>query len=207
MIPNDPSMLSDEVLSTTQPGRSMIRRLARLGLALVLGVFGYEIIARLGSATPPLQEFKSEVGGFSVRVPTALKEVTQTVESPTAGPIDAHVFSGAYGSVNYGIVYSDMPTEVISKSDPEQILDGSRNGAVSNVNGKLVLETKVHLEAYPGRQLVVDVRTSDGRDRTVMLRIFLVGSRLYQVLVMAPKGVVSSDEMTTFLDSFKLIPK
>ena len=41
--------------------------------------------------------------------------------------------------------------------------------------------------------------------KTIKSRIYLVRNRLYQVMVVAPKGEVSNDEIMKYLESFKLI--
>jgi len=100
--------------------------------------------------------------------------------------------------------YSDYPEEMVKESDPEKILDGSRDGAVRNANGKLVLENKISLDGNPGRELVIDAKGKGGQDATMKARVFLVKNRLYQVMVVAPKGQVSGAEIDDFLKSFKL---
>lgn len=152
------------------------------------------------------QEFRSEAGRFSIMIPATPEESTQTMNTQ-AGKIDLHMFTAEKGDVGYIVGYSDYPEDVVKQSDPENMLDGSRNGAVSNVNGKLVLESKVSLDGNPGREIVIDAKTGAGQDATVKARIYLVGSRLYQVMVIGPKGQISSADMDEFLQSFKLSQK
>ena len=155
---------------------------------------------------PKPQEFKSEAGRFSVMAPVVLKETTQTQET-AAGKVVCHLYLGNLGGLGYGVAYSDYPEEGVRKSDPEKILDGGRNGAVSNVNGKLVIETKIALEGNPGRELVIDAKDASQGDLTIKARLFLVGNRLYVVMAAAKKGQVGFKEMDQFLQSFKLLGK
>ncbi|MDI6790005.1 MAG: hypothetical protein QME44_04875 [Thermodesulfobacteriota bacterium] len=67
-------------------------------------------------------------------------------------------------------------------------MDGSRNGAVSNVNGKLIMELKISLDGNPGREIVIDAKAGNGQDVTVIACAYLVGNRMYQVLIGAPKA-------------------
>jgi hypothetical protein len=170
-----------------------------MALLLAMGVMGC-------SPAPKSQEFKSEAGKFSVMTPVALKEQTQTMDMKV-GKIVSHMFLGNFGGIGYGVGYSDYPEEAVRKSDPEKILDGARNGAVSNVNGKLVMETKITLEGNPGRELIVDAKSTQGEDLTIKSRLFLVKNRLYVVMAAAKKGKVAFSELDKFLQSFKLIGK
>ena len=171
-------------------------------LALILA-----IILSVGACTSNAkQEFTSETGKFSVTVPTEPKEETESVDT-RLGKIDIHMFTTEDGNTAYMIGYSDYPEDIIKQNDPQKLLDGGRDGAVSNVNGKLDSELKIDLDGNPGRALVISAKAGNDQDATIKARIYLVGNRLYQVMMVAPKGEVSSSEMDEFLKSFKLLKK
>ncbi len=176
----------------------MLKLLVRL-IALMFAA----LLTACNSSRAP-QEFKSEAGAFSVTTPVGLRAATQSVDTQ-AGKLEIHTFFGQQGATGYMVGYVDYPQEVVQQGDPAKILDGSRDGAVSNVNGKLVIETKVTLDGHPGRELVIDAKARNGEDGTVRARVFLVNNRLYQVMIVAPKGRVSSSAMNDFLQSFKLL--
>ena len=156
-----------------------------------------------GCASRP-KEFRSAAGKFSVEAPIPLKEQVQPIDTP-AGKIDAHIFMAESKTIAYVVAYADYPEQVVSQSNPELVLNGARDGMVGNVNGKLVLETRITINNYPGREVVVDVKMPDGKDGTVKARLYLVKNRLYQVEVVTTKGEVAITTINSFLDSFKLI--
>ena len=149
--------------------------------------------------------YRSESGGFSVMIPGKPDESTQALDTPR-GKIDLHLFTVQKGNRAYIVSYSDYPEEMVKQNSPQKSLDGSRDGEVRNM-GKLILEKNLSLDGHPGRELVIEGKTSDGHEATSKTRIFLVGNRLYQVIFAAPRGEVSSSEMDDFLESFKLTPK
>ncbi len=156
------------------------------------------------TAAPKFQEFKSEAGRFAVMAPLTLQEEAQELETQ-AGKIHLHVFSGQRDDIGYFVSYCDYPPEIVQRGDPEKMLDGSRDGAVSNANGKLLSETKITLEGHPGRELVMEARDESGRGGTIKGRLFMVKNRLYQVMVVAPRGQAGGQATDTFLQSFKLL--
>jgi hypothetical protein len=176
-----------------------MKKLALFSFALTLAL----CLASCGG-TPKLQEFKSEAGRFSVMVPEALQETSQALETQ-AGKIDLHLFSIQQDRTGYFVSYCDYPQELIQQSSPERMLDGARDGAVGNVEGKLVLESKITLAGHPGREVVIDGRPKYGQKVTIKGRMFMVKNRLYQVTVVAPQGQAGGKVTDAFLQSFKLL--
>lgn len=162
------------------------------------------LVAACNTATPPtLEEFSSENGGFAISTPLTLEESVQSVDT-AVGPIEIHTFTGENRNAAYVVAYSDYPAEMVSQVDPTMLLDGSRDGAVQNVNGTLVSEETLDLNGNPGRSLVIDATTDTGEDATVNARLYLVENRLYQVLVVVPKGKEEGVDIAGFLNSFSL---
>jgi hypothetical protein len=182
-------------------GDKGVRKPAIVLMALLLAIW-----VMACTPAPKPQEFKSEVGRFSVMAPVALKERSQTYDL-TKFKIEAHFFEGNLGDIAYVVVYSDYPEEMVQKSDPEKILDGGRSGAVGSINGKLVTETKITLEGNPGRELVVEARDDSGAEWTSKARLFLVKNRMYVLDVTVKKGKFEVSVLDKFLQSFKLLGK
>lgn len=148
------------------------------------------------------QEYKSTEGRFSVLMPSVPEERKQTVNTPV-GPIDQHVaILSPDKNTAYLASYADYPESATQGVKPDQILDGSRDGSVANIQGKLLSELIITLGDYPGRE----IRVAFPDDiHTMRMRIYIVGSRLYQVGVLTTKENVSNNSVTKFLDSFKLV--
>ena len=82
--------------------------------------------------------------------------------------------------------------------------DSSRDGAVANMEGKLVSEKNVKLGKHPGREIRINV--AEGK-RLFRVRVYLVEQRLYQVVVFGTPETATSKDADKFLDSFKLTEK
>lgn len=195
--------------------RSNLNGLAKYllsGLVSALAVGAFFVVAVLFNLTllnfaPKIaREFKSEAGGFSVITPYTLKETVQSVDTQ-AGAIDIHIFSADRNDTSLLVGYSDYPVEIVKASDPEKMLDGSRDGAVTNVKGELVAEVKTSLNNFPGRELTISAKAENGQEMILRGRIFLVDNRLYQVMAITSKGKGNSAEIGDFLASFKLLGK
>ncbi|MBP7688077.1 MAG: hypothetical protein KA765_09220 [Thermoflexales bacterium] len=152
------------------------------------------------------QAFTSKSGGFSVMTPATLKESTQSADT-AIGQIDMHTFLAEVGNRAYIVVYADYPAEIMQQSDPEQILDGGRDGAADNLKGQILSENTLTLDNHPGREFVINATAQDNLEMTVQARLYLVKNRLYQIMLAAPQSEFKSSDADAFLKSFKLLPQ
>ena len=176
-----------------------MRKSVILLISLLLAVW-------LPGCTPKPQEFKSAAGRFAVTAPKTLQESSQDLELQS-GKIILYLFSTQQDNIGYFVSYCDYPPETMAHGDLEKMLDGSRDGALSNVKGELVSETKITLEGNPGRELVMETADESGRRATIKGRLFMVKNRLYQVMVVAPRSQAADKEVDQFIQSFKLLGK
>jgi len=91
--------------------------------------------------------------------------------------------------------------DAIHGSDPDAILAGAKNGAVSNANARLITARKIMLGIYPGIAFEAEVDQLH-----LSARLYLVGTLLYQTFVSRPADQSNAD-VNKFLDSFQLIPR
>ena len=148
----------------------------------------------------PMTEFTSTEYKFKAKFPG-----TPTAQEQTASGVKFKMFMTEARNGAYAIGVADMPipanepTELIEKR-----LDGARDGAIRNSNGTLQSSNPLTLAGkYPGREFTASItKPTQGLLRG---RIYLVGARLYQVLVMGKDGYVNSAEASAFLDSFQLV--
>jgi len=168
-----------------------------LQLLLVVGA----LLAGCGGTT--WSEFSSAEGAFSVLMPGTPTEETQTQDTEL-GAIDVHSFTFEQGGVAYLVGYNVFPAAVIEAASPDSLLDGACDGQVQAVKGTRVSEQEITLGAYAGRDLEILIEDSDG-PASLRSRMFLVRDRLYQVMVVGPKGQSTSPDTLKFLDSFKLV--
>src|SRR5581483_3261262 len=107
----------------------------------------------------------------------------------------------------YGVGVSDMPMPAgITAGNKEGLLDAARDGAIRNINGKQKSSIPIFLDGkyqWPGREFTATItQPTQGQARA---RIYLVGKRLYQVVVMGTDSFATSAQVTEFLDSFHVI--
>jgi hypothetical protein len=77
----------------------------------------------------------------------------------------------------------------------------SIDGAVKNVNGKLISEKVVALDGFPGREVKIDYGNGMA---IIFLRMFLVNNKGYFVQTISQTGKEGNESAARFHKSFKL---
>ncbi|MBN2378455.1 hypothetical protein JXM67_01450 [candidate division WOR-3 bacterium] len=144
-------------------------------------------------------DVKSNDGGFFVRMPQEPEMQTQMIPT-TAGSTPLYMYLVDFGAVAYAVMYSDLPY-LEEDADLDKVLDERRDAAVASSNGKLRSEKKISIDGHPGRELRIDT----GDNMAYTGRLYLVGKRLYQVIIVVPQGVDAKEATEKFLDSFRLL--
>lgn len=156
---------------------------------------------------PDWQEFISEDGGFAVLMPA--EPVEETQPASLAGSAEHHMVMARYGaSAAFGVAYTELPEDVASVEPQaiQDILDLGRDGALASIGGTLVTEQTISLEGFDGRHIeftLPEDRFPGGG--TGVLRVYLVGSRAYQVLALGASGQLDGEDVARFLESFRLL--
>jgi hypothetical protein len=160
----------------------------------------FDAASLIPGATIEWKEFSSPEGTFSILMPGQPAQSNQTVKT-AAGDMELHQYMVELRSGAYGVIYSDLPPLFLQQPDAaRRLLDGGRDGAVSQVKGKLVSEDIIHIGLNPGRELHVEFAKG-----TIRTRMYLINARLYQVVAVIPSGheQKASEDTTKFLDSFR----
>ena len=164
---------------------------------LIVAVVLFALVGCGGSEPQPV----TNAGGkYKVLMPGTPKTQTQ----PAAG-MTMHVQSYEEGDGAFMVAYVDTPIpENESEAQIQSRLDGSRDGALGNISGKLVSESQIKLaEKYHGREFRGDIPKLKG---VVVARVYLVGSRLYQVMAVGKPSWVDRDVIKKCIASFELVP-
>lgn len=140
-------------------------------------------------------KYSSEAGRFSILMPVQPKVQEQPVKT-AAGELTNHVFLALKGSAAFAISYADYPQ---NDADPQKVLDNVRQGAITGIKGTLISGSNITHKGYPGREFQA---STEGALYTS--RIFLVNNRLYQMVVVAPAGSLTTAEISKYLTSFNL---
>src|SRR4030042_4579780 len=140
------------------------------------------------------KEFSSANGKFSVMMPGEPQEQHETVKT-AVGPVDLYMHILDVGTSAYIVGYSDYPEDLIKNSEVNILLEGARNGAISNIRGTLVNEKDISIAGNPGKEFNFSVphRPELPNKGIGKSRIFLVGNRLYQCMVVGDKNTKNED--------------
>jgi hypothetical protein len=149
------------------------------------------------------REFTPKEGRFSIMMPSKPESEVQSEFTPV-GIVKLYIFAAEKDDSYYAVSYSDFPEYVIKYSDVGTVLDDARDGMVANVQGKPISSRRIKLQGYYGRDVKFQV-TEEGQVGTAYARIYLVGNRLYQILVIGPQEQFPESEALRFLNSFQLL--
>lgn len=170
----------------------------------ILSIFVVLFFAAALSAraqTPAWKTYTYTSDGFSASYPS--EPQVQKRDVPTdAGSFELRSYVLDTGdSVALFVGVCDYGSKLGGK-DPDSLLQGAKDGALTNSKSHLVAEVrKITLGVYPGLAFESE---SDGAHFSA--RVYMVGSTLYQTLVVSPLKSPYPDTQR-FLDSFQLIAR
>jgi hypothetical protein len=142
---------------------------------------------------PRLVEHVSEEGRFGVLLPG--EPSGQEDEELAKGQ---HKVAYVERSGNYTVAWLDLPDQ---KKTADEVLDNACDGALKNLQAKAVSRKEITLEGtYPGRDLAA--AWSRGFFHA---RFYLVGRRLYHVVISGEKWWVESARSRKVLESFRVV--
>jgi hypothetical protein len=172
-----------------------------VSLVSLVSLVGLALLGQGVAGADEWKEYNSADGHFTVDFPGTPKQSKEKHQTKF-GSLDTQLLTlAASKDVFYGISFGDYPDSIIKAHRQEELLDDAVNSAVKNVKGgRIQAQEKISLAGVSGRELVVD--TPGGLRMTV--RLFMVKSRLYQVLSAVGKGKEKDADPKRFLDSFKL---
>lgn len=170
-----------------------------IGLCIVLAV-----VVACGTSLQWV-EFSPEGGGFTISVPGVAEENRQSVDT-IVGTLEVVTYLVDTEPVGYFVGYLDVP-QVALQDGPDALIDGGRTGAIGNLEGStLISESDLTVEGYPANEFVASFTLEGKADAGIAKgRYILVGTRLYQVFVLAKKDAGQSEEIDRFISSFELV--
>jgi hypothetical protein len=173
------------------------RRLAAAAILMVLAGCGG------GNASAP---YTDEPGNFRVLMIGSPKRSEQKVASK-AGELNMQtIVSLDRHSVDRSVIYSEYPAQFVLSTSPEAMLDGAVRGMGSSRGWTLQQEKRIELDRHPGREVQFSVDLPGVRQKGVgKSRLYLVGNRLYQTIILGLASKVTLGQIDEFLDSFALL--
>ena len=170
--------------------------------ALVLVLLVLASSAGRAQVSSGWKSFASAPGGFSVRLPGTPTEDAPKEAAPSAPTNRSYTLS--VRDTVYILTYTDFARETVAKSTPKALLNAARDGGIKNVNGKLIAETEIKVNGYPGRDVTASV-SIDKKPGSMRFRIVLADARLYMALFVGPGRSATDAQIDEFLKSFKIV--
>lgn len=151
------------------------------------------------------QPFSSPKANFRAEFPARPQESVQQLETALGTiPYTTYMSEIENGNLAFGVAYNDYPEEVL-QADPEAILDGGRDGAKQNLQGNVVSEITLNYKGHLGREFTI-VGEVQGQKLFYHTRVFLIGTRLYQLQVVRVGDTpVDVADVVRFFSSFEQI--
>ncbi len=153
-------------------------------------------------------EFSSEAGNFSTLLPTEPTENTNSFMS-VVGEFEQHLFTAAQNNgIQYIVSYADLPGMLFVTNEKliNDTFDDGGSGALSAVNGTSIREMPITLGEFPGKHVEFEFTdpafSGEGEG---ILQAYMVGNKMYNLIVMAPIGELIEEEANQFFESFQLL--
>jgi hypothetical protein len=144
----------------------------------------------------------SKEGGFRVDMPAKAVERAQSMVTPF-GPMEGRSFEATRGKITFYVSYNDYPPDIPDFA-PDKVLERSMNGAVNGIPNAVPLAKRdIQLGDAPGKEFEFAYPLPDRSEALCRARFFLLGRRLYSVILRGPRNDVLR-VAEPFLRSFAL---
>jgi hypothetical protein len=148
--------------------------------------------------------------GFQAEFPVEPVSQPQVVNSEIGElKVNLFMYDASQGGTDSNLVYligsTEFPDSIVNSNMTESVPNffrGSIDGAVKNVNGKILSETVIEINGYPGREIKVDFMEGQA---VIIMRFYLVRNKLLMIEVMTEISKVPNKSSDRFFNSFKLI--
>ncbi len=171
-------------------------------------LFGILVLTSFRSINSDWIVIKPENGNCSILMPSQPTAQEKIINSEI-GELEMKLFllqpaNGTDENKLYSLNFADYPAGTIH-SDSTNLLkdffDNSRDKSVENVKGKLLSETIIKINGYPGRESRIDFKNGLA---IIKQRTYLLKNRIYILQVITLTENSFNVSINKFLDSFKL---
>lgn len=176
-----------------------IVKFLRIGAIACAAALWLAAVSSAQTIAPVWKSYSYPTDGFQASYPGEPSLQKKDVDTQ-AGKFELRTYTTQVGGVALFIGVCDYG-DAASARNPDSLLEGAKNGALMNSSSHIKSEKKIMLGTNHGLEYEAE---SDSAHFTA--RIYMVGTTLYQTLVMFPLGK-PYDDASRFLDSFQLIPR
>lgn len=136
----------------------------------------------------------------SQNVPTANGDVEMITYTVSSDNTDSFLYMTSFSQYPS----SFFPNGLDTFEKRSKVLDGSVNGAVTNVKGRLISDAKMIFNGYDGRNIKIEVNFQS-LPYIIHMKMILVGFKLYMIQTISAKEKDGNADEQRFFDSFELI--
>jgi serine/threonine protein kinase len=149
---------------------------------------------------PDWQDFAPKEARFRIRMPGQPKRSEQKVALKKGQESKIVRYEITYGQVHLGATYSDLAGRVFAPEEIEKAYDHAQEGLLQSVKATLIDSRKVKIGCRPAREVWAEANLGKTKVR-LRVRLLVVRTRLYQMLVLAAPEEVNRPEVDYFLQS------
>ena len=155
-----------------------------------------------GCMAPPWKDVTIGDTGFKAMMPAVPTPFEK--EFPSAfGTYKVQFKALTYTYITFTMSVSDFPEGYVKSSTVDTILVSARDAAIAEIKGKLVSEKSITYKGIPGREITYSFGTGKSL-RTAIARIYLGGTRLFQVHGAVLASSSYEKDVIRFLDSVEI---
>jgi len=165
------------------------------------------VLAGCGSDSK-LELYTHESGNFRALFVGQPADSSKSV-STTVGQLGMTTLeSTGSDQVRHIVMFTDLPASMVQGSDPGDLLDGGVRGMGGKALWSVQSQSEVTLDGHPGREVRFAIDSPSLPEKgTGSARVFLVGNRLDQAIMVGPASKVKNEALDQFFRSFELIQK
>ncbi|HKC68833.1 MAG TPA: hypothetical protein VKG26_11430 [Bacteroidia bacterium] len=151
---------------------------------------------------------ESKPFGFKIEFPVKPAEQTKVINSEL-GELNMNMFlydasKAKDDNLVYLASYTEYPKDAVDSDNKEvqkKMLRSGIDGAVNNVQGKLLSEKIITLDGFEGIEARIDFKNGMA---IIKMRMYLVHNKMYILETITETSKESNKSVSKFLDSFKL---
>ncbi|MDB5272484.1 MAG: hypothetical protein JWO58_851 [Chitinophagaceae bacterium] len=148
--------------------------------------------------------------GYKVAFPKKPTEQTQKINSAVGDlQLNMYLYDASEAIADDNLlyltnctVYPEALRSTITAENLDVFYRQAIDGAVKNVEGKLLSEKRVDLDGHEGREATVDYQNGLA---VITLRLFLINGNMYMIQTIAETSKAPNASSQKFFDSFQLL--
>jgi hypothetical protein len=158
------------------------------------------VVSMAAICSAGVETFTSEEGRFTILFADKPKVDHQVIRLPV-GNVTMHIFTAEFPEQTGEMVvsYADYPAQTLAARNADEMLDDSVTGTIKGMKATLVKSDRITQAGSPGRVFSWTAAGAKGQLKG-QGRMFLVGPRLYQVLIV---GTEKNLQLVVYEEIFK----